>query len=269
MTIWIAMLLGLVQGLSEFLPVSSSGHLILLQRMFGVESDALFFTVMLHLATLVAVLIVYRKMVWQLLCHPFQKTVLYLILALVPTVLVALLFKKVPPFDAFYEAAESGAYLGVCFLFTGCILTGSELVRRPRKRLRGLHNMRAGDALAIGGMQAIGVLPGVSRSGSTIAGALFAGLDRKAAANFSFLLSIPSIVGGAVLEVPGALEADAAGIDWLCVAAGMLVAGVTGYFAIRFMLRVIKRRGLWGFAIYAGLLGTAVLADQLFFHYFF
>ena len=248
MTIWIAMLLGLVQGLCEFLPVSSSGHLILLQRMFGVESDALFFTVMLHLATLVAVLIVYRKLVWQLLCHPFQKTVLYLILALVPTVLVALLFKKVPPFDAFYEAAESGAYLGVCFLFTGCILTGSELVRRPRKRLRGLHNMRAG---------------------STIAGARFAGLDRKAAANFSFLLSIPSIVGGAVLEVPGALEAGAAGIDWLCVAAGMLVAGVTGYFAIRFMLRVIKRRGLWGFAIYAGLLGTAVLADQLFFHYFF
>ena len=83
MTIWKAVLLGLVQGLCEFLPVSSSGHLILLQRMLGVESGAVFFTVMLHVATLVAVLIVYRRMVWQLLCHPFQKTVLYLILALV------------------------------------------------------------------------------------------------------------------------------------------------------------------------------------------
>ena len=148
MTIWKAVLLGLVQGLCEFLPVSSSGHLILLQRMLGVESGAVFFTVMLHVATLVAVLIVYRRMVWQLLCHPFQKTVLYLILALVPTVLVALLFKFVPPFDAFYEAAEEGAYLGVCFLFTGCILAGSDLLRRPRSRQRGLHDMRAADALA-------------------------------------------------------------------------------------------------------------------------
>ena len=269
MTIWKAVLLGLVQGLCEFLPVSSSGHLILLQRMLGVESGAVFFTVMLHVATLVAVLIVYRRMVWQLLCHPFQKTVLYLILALVPTVLVALLFKFVPPFDAVYEAAEEGAYLGVCFLFTGCILAGSDLLRRPRSRQRGLHDMRAADALAIGSMQAVGVLPGVSRSGSTITGALFAGLDRKAAANFSFLLSIPSIVGGAVLEVPDALRGGAAQIDWLCVAVGMLVAGVTGYFAIRVMLRAIKRRGLWGFAVYTGLLGAAILVDQFFTHRFF
>lgn len=269
MTIWIAMLLGLVQGLCEFLPVSSSGHLILLQRMFGIEEGALFFTVMLHLATLVAVLIVYRRMVWRLLCHPFQKTVLYLIVAIVPTVLVALLFKAVPPFDAFYEAAESGAYLGVCFLFTGCILVGCDLLRRPRSRVRNLRRMRAQDALAVGAMQAVGVLPGVSRSGSTIAGALFAGLDRHTAADFSFLLSIPSIIGGAVLEIPGALREGAGEIDWLCVAAGMLVAGVTGYLAIRWMLAAIKRRSLWGFAVYVGLLGTAILVDQFFTHIFF
>ena len=269
MTIWIAMLLGLVQGLCEFLPVSSSGHLILLQRLFGVEENALFFTVMLHVATLIAVLIVYRRMVWRLLRHPFQKTVLYLILALVPTVLAALLFKKVPPFDAFYEAAESGAYLGVCFLFTACLLTASDLIRRPRSRQRSLRSMRTADALAVGGMQAIGVLPGVSRSGSTIAGALFAGLDRKAAADFSFLLSIPSIVGGAVLEIPDALREGFGNIDWLCVAAGMLVAGVTGYFAIRLMLAAIKKRSLWGFAVYTGLLGAAILVDQFFTHCFF
>lgn len=269
MTIWIAMLLGLVQGLCEFLPVSSSGHLILLQRLFGVEENALFFTVMLHVATLIAVLIVYRRMVWRLLRHPFQKTVLYLILALVPTVLAALLFKKVPPFDAFYEAAESGAYLGVCFLFTACLLTASDLIRRPRSRQRSLRSMRTADALAVGGMQAIGVLPGVSRSGSTIAGALFAGLDRKAAADFSFLLSIPSIVGGAVLEIPDTLREGFGSIDWLCVAAGMLVAGVTGYFAIRLMLAAIKKRSLWGFAVYTGLLGAAILVDQFFTHCFF
>lgn len=269
MTIWIAMLLGLIQGLCEFLPVSSSGHLILLQRMFGIEEGALFFTVMLHVATLIAVLIVYRRLVWRLLRHPFQKTVLYLILAIIPTVLVAVLFKKVPPFDAFYEAAESGTYLGVCFLFTGCILVGSDLINRPRSRQRSLRNMRAGDALAIGSMQAIGVLPGVSRSGSTITGALFAGLDRKAAADFSFLLSIPSIIGGAVLEIPDALREGVGSIDWLCVGAGMLVAGVTGYFAIRFMLTAIKKRSLWGFAVYVGLLGVAILVDQFFTHLFF
>lgn len=269
MTIWIAMLLGFVQGLCEFLPVSSSGHLILLQRMFGIEEGALFFTVMLHLATLIAVLIVYRRMVWRLIRHPFQKTVLYLILAIIPTVLVALLFKKVPSFDSFYAAAEGGAYLGVCFLFTGCLLVGSDLLNRPRSRVRGMHNMRAGDALAIGSMQAVGVLPGISRSGATITGALFAGLDRRAAADFSFLLSIPSIIGGAVLEIPDALKEGAGSINWLYVGAGMLVAGVTGYFAIRVMLTAIKRRSLWGFAVYVGLLGTAILVDQFVTHIFF
>ena len=112
-------------------------------------------------------------------------------------------------------------------------------------------------------------LAGVSRSGSTIVGALFAGLDRKAAADFSFLLSIPSIVGGAVLEIPDALREGFGNIDWLCVAAGMLVAGVTGYFAIRLMLTAIKKRSLWGFAVYTGLLGAAILVDQFFTHRFF
>lgn len=269
MTIWLAILLGVVQGLCEFLPVSSSGHLILLQRMFGVEEGALFFTVMLHIATLVAVLIVYRRMVWKLICRPFQKTVLYLIIAIIPTVLAAVLFKKVEPFATFYEAAESGTYLGVCFLFTGCILVASDLIRRPASKSRKLKDMRALDALSVGGMQAIGVLPGVSRSGSTIVGALFSGLDRKAAADFSFLLSIPSIVGGAVLEIPDALKEGGANIDWLCVIVGMVAAFITGYLAIRLMLAAIKKRALWGFAVYVGILGTAILIDQFFTHVFF
>ena len=95
------------------------------------------------------------------------------------------------------------------------------------------------------------------------------GVDRRTAADFSFLLSIPSIIGGAVLEIPGALREGAGEIDWLCVAAGMLVAGVTGYLAIRWMLAAIKRRSLWGFAVYVGLLGTAILVDQFFTHIFF
>ncbi len=269
MSIWIAMLLGFVQGICEFLPVSSSGHLLLMQKMFGITEGAMFFSVMLHLATLVAVLVVYWELVWKLIRRPFCKTVLYLIVAIVPTVLLALLFKKVAPFDVFYEKAESGQYLGFCFLITTVLLVLSDRLRIPREKQRRLRDMRLGDALIIGGMQGVGVLPGVSRSGSTISGALFAGLDRRAAADFSFLLSIPSILGGAVLEIPDALEQGIGGIHWSCVFAGMMVAGLTGYFAIRFMLRAIKKKKLWGFGVYTGVLGILVLIDQYVTHVFF
>ena len=185
------------------------------------------------------------------------------------TVLLALLFKKVPPFDAFYEKAEAGRYLGVCFLITTLFLIVSDRLRIPRERQRRLREMKLTDALIIGGMQGVGVLSGVSRSGSTISGALFAGLDRRAAADFSFLLSIPSILGGAVLEIPDALEQGIAGIHWTAVFAGMMVAGLTGYFAIRFMLRAIKKKRLLGFGIYTGALGLLVLVDQFITHIFF
>lgn len=269
MTVWLAALLGLVQGLCEFLPISSSGHLLLLQKMFGIEEGAMFFTVMLHLGTLVAVFIVYWKTIWKVLRHPFQKLVLHLIIATLPTVLIALVFKFVPPFDRFYEAAGEGRYLGVCFLFTSVILTASDLMQDRRKKQRKLSDMRATDALIVGGMQSIGVLSGVSRSGSTISGALFAGLNRKAAADFSFLLSIPAIVGGAVLEIPAAISEGITGVPWYTVVVGMVVAGVTGYLAIRLMLSVIKKKRLGVFAAYTAVLGVLVLLDQFVFHLFF
>ena len=269
MTIWVAMLLGLVQGLCEFLPVSSSGHLLLLSRIFGVTEGAMFFTVMLHIATLAAVLIVYWDLVWKLAKRPVNRTVGLLLLALVPTVLLAILFKKVEPFATFYENAEGGQYLGVCFLITTVLLVVSDRIRIPAKKQRKLKEMRVKDALIIGGMQGVGVMPGVSRSGSTISGALFSSLTRKAAADFSFLLSIPSIVGGAVLEIPDAITEGIGDTHWTSIVAGMLVAAVTGYFAIRFMLRVIKRKKLWGFAVYTGVLCVFVLLDQLILHLWF
>lgn len=278
MTIWIAMLLGLVQGLCEFLPVSSSGHLLLIQKMFGITEGAMFFTVMLHLATLIAVFIVYWDTLIALIKRPFQKTVGLLIIATIPAVLVAVLFKKVGPFEAFYAAAEQGQYLGYAFLLTSIFLLISDNVHKTRVDETGkkipfkgkkLKDMNIGDALVIGGMQGVGVLPGVSRSGSTISGALFAGLNRKAAADFSFLMSIPAILGGALVEIPDALEAGIGDVHWTVVVAGMLVAGLTGYFAIRFMLNAIKKKGLWGFAVYTAVLGTLVIVDQLVTHFFF
>lgn len=262
----IAAFLGLVQGLCEFLPVSSSGHLALFSTLtnnVGAEFGTPFFTVMLHVATLIAVLIVYREQVLAILRHPIQPLTLYLIIATLPTVAVALILKK---WDALDKWLDENNLLGVCFLLTAIILTVSELMSRRRKATKSIKTMRWTDALVIGGMQAVGVLPGVSRSGATIAGALGMRLDRKSAADFSFLLSIPAILGGLVLELyklvkePAALDLTFSFGAALILA--MLVAAISGYFAVRFMIHLITKKGLLGFAIYTAVLGVIVLVLQ-------
>lgn len=268
MVFLIAILLGLVQGLCEFLPVSSSGHLYLISKLtsgaVGEDTFGSFFTVMLHVATLIAVLFVYREQVLAILRHPIQKLTLHLIIATLPTVVFALILKK---FDALDKWLDEGNFVGFSFLLTAVFLTVSELLCRRRKAKKSIDTMRWTDALVIGGMQAIGVLPGVSRSGSTIAGALGMRIDRKSAANFSFLLSIPAILGGLVLELYKLVkEPDSINLTvgtasaWIL---GMLVAAISGYFAVRFMIRLITKKGLLGFAIYTGALGLVVLILQL------
>lgn len=263
----IAILLGLVQGLCEFLPVSSSGHLFLVSKLTSgaVSEDYFgsFFTIMLHVATLIAVLVVYREQVLSILKRPIQKLTLHLIIATLPTVVIALVLKK---FDALDNWLDEGNFIGFSFLLTAIFLTVSELFFRRRKAKKSLKTMRWTDALVIGGMQAIGVLPGVSRSGSTIAGALGMRIDRKSAADFSFLLSIPAILGGLVLEFYKMVKEPAAfEVDFTFGAAmilAMLVAAISGYFAVRFMIRLITKKGLLGFAIYTGALGIIVLILQ-------
>lgn len=278
MTIWIAMLLGFVQGVAEFLPISSSGHLLLIQKMFGISEGAMFFTVMLHLATLVAVFIVYWPTLIELIKKPFQKTVGLLIIATIPAVLIAVLSKMIAPVEAFFDAADAGQYLGFGFLLTSLLLFISDNVRHTRVNEDGekveikgkkMKSMRVTDALVIGCMQGVGVLPGVSRSGSTISGALFSGLSRKTAADFSFLMSIPAIIGGAIFEVPEAIKTGLGDMHWTTLVAGMLVAGITGYFAIKIMINAIKKKKLLGFVIYTAVLGTLVLVDQFVTHFYF
>jgi len=264
----IALLLGLVQGLCEFLPVSSSGHLYLVEKLtsgaVGEGCFGSFFTVMLHVATLIAVLFVYREQIVSILRHPLQKLTLHLIVATLPTVAVALVLKKWDALDAWLE---NGNLLGVSFLLTALLLTASELLCRSRKAKKSMDTMRWTDALAIGGMQAIGVLPGVSRSGSTIAGALGMRIDRKSAADFSFLLSVPAILGALVLEIYKAVKNPAAvEIDFSFGAVmilGMLAAAISGYFAVRYMIRLVTKKGLFGFAIYTAALGVLVLILQI------
>ncbi|MDL2217917.1 undecaprenyl-diphosphate phosphatase [Christensenellaceae bacterium OttesenSCG-928-M15] len=261
MTIWIALLLGAVQGLCEFLPVSSSGHLVLLHNLFGIEEGAMFFTIMLHVGTLIAVFAVYYKEIFNMLRHPLQKQVGMLIVATLPTVAIALLFKD------FFEDAYSGRFLGIGFLLTAVILTLTNRIK-PRQG-KTVKRMGILDATCIGLMQGVAILPGVSRSGSTIAGALFRGMDRKAAADFSFLLSIPAILGSVVLEIPDMVKGGLVNINWLHVIAGMAAAAVSGYFAIRLMINVVKRSRMLPFAVYVGIVGIFVLADQFITNFFF
>ena len=271
MIVLITLLLGLVQGLCEFLPVSSSGHLYLVSALSknAVSEDYFgsFFTVMLHVATLIAVLIVYKDQVLSILKKPFQKLTLHLVIATLPTVAFALILKK---WDALDNWLDDGNLLGVCFILTAIFLTVSELLTRRRKAKKSIKTMRWTDALVIGGMQAIGVLPGVSRSGSTIAGALGMRLDRKSAADFSFLLSIPAILGGMVLEIaklvkdPTALNNVMTLPFWGCLLLAMLVAAISGYFAVRLMIQLVTKKGLLGFAIYTGVLGVIVILLQIF-----
>ncbi len=258
LSIWIAMLLGLVQGVTEFLPISSSGHLLLLQKVFGIDTQAsMFFDVMLHLGTLAAVLAVFYKEVWDMLRHPIQKKVGLILIATAVTVALTLLFKD------FFEASFGGKTLGVEFLITALILFANEKLAHGKKTIA---EMKPLEAAGVGLMQGVSILPAVSRSAATIAGSRFFGLKKEDAAEFSFLISIPAILGAAVLHVPDVLEAGVENEPWGAILAGVLVAGVSGYFAVRFMLRLIVKKSLMGFAWYVLALGVLILVAQLAFH---
>jgi undecaprenyl-diphosphatase len=277
MKIFEAIILGAIQGITEFLPVSSSGHLVLVQRIFGVSEPALFFDTMVHVGTLAAVFVVLWKDIWSILRRPLQPITGFLILATIPTVVVALLFK-----DGIEQAFASGGLLGFAFLFTAAALLVSwRLSGRPSKMdrmdARGpdealpAGNMGWVDAVVIGICQAIAVVPGVSRSGLTLSGALSRRLNRDVAARFSFLLSIPAILGALVLQIKDLAggDAGASGIGAGALTAGTLTAAIVGFFAVKFMLKIVRERSLWGFAIYVAVLGALVLADQGVTHLFF
>ena len=252
MSILESIVLGIVQGLTEFLPVSSSGHLVLLQNVFGFAEPQLFFDTMLHLGTLIAVVVVMWKEIIDLFRRPFNK-MLYLIIATIPAVIFGFLFSD------FVEATFSGLYLGYGFLITAIILTLSEQLSKRQARK---SDVGFSSSIVMGFMQVLAMFPGVSRSGSTIAGGLATGIDRKKAASFSFLMSIPVILGSVVLQGYKLVKANNVAVEWMPTIIGTICAAISGYFAVRFMLALIKRKRLYGFAIYVAALGIFVLLDR-------
>jgi undecaprenyl-diphosphatase len=264
MSILEAVILGIVQGLTEFFPVSSSGHLVLLQKVFDIQEPSLFFDTMLHAGTLLAVFAVLWKDIWELLKKPIQPLTLYLILATLPVVIIAVLFG-----NEIEYAFMTGRFLGFSFLITSALLVTAEILSRRVKieNRKKAKDMKWNDALIVGLMQAIAILPGISRSGATISGALFRGLDRDFAARFSFLLSIPAILGAVLLHSKDLIQNTTAGISEYSISAAAVISGtvtaaIVGFFAVKFMLKIIRERSLYGFAIYTGIIGLLVLIDQ-------
>ena len=256
-----AVILGIIQGLTEFLPISSSGHLVLFQKIFGINEPTLIFDTMVHVGTLAAVITVLWKEVLSLLKRPFQRLTWLLAAATIPTVIIAVLFK-----DAIEVMFKSGSTLGFEFLITGVVLLFAERLNSGRKHAEETSYL---DAAFIGVMQGIAIMPAISRSGLTISGALMRDLDREFAAKFSFLMSIPAILGAAVFQAKDVMDAGSASFITLPIAAGTIAAAVAGYFSIRFMIYIIKQGSMKVFSYYVFALGTLVLVDQYLTHIFF
>ena len=257
MNLWQAILLGLVQGLCVFLPVSSSGHLVLFQTILGVDDPGILLDTLLHVGTLIAIFVAFWKDIWAMIRRPLSKPV-YLLVATIPAVIATLLLGD------FFETAFTGEFLGLGFLATSVILFVSG--RRQGHR----REVTYADAAVMGCFQAFAILPGVSRSGSTISGGLLRGVDREEAARFSFLMSIPAILGSVVLQVKdlvtGGIETS---LTLGPVIVGMVVAALSSLAAIKLMLCIVRRTNLKWFALYTAVLGVLVCLDQWVFHIFF
>ena len=267
-----AVLLGLVQGVAEFLPISSSGHLAIAEQLLnlqGASNVPEFFDVLLHLGTLVAVFIAYwddiRDMIVEFfagigdLAHhstpnpvpPARRLILLIIVGTLP------LFVMVPFRHFFSSLGDNMYFIGGALIFTGILLFASDRVHHGRKTEKTATML---DALLVGIGQAVALCPGISRSGMTITTGCFAGFERKFAVRFAFLLSIPAVIGANILSLKDAIDA---GIDWASVPAylvGVAVAAVSGYACIR-LLRYIADKGRFGaFAYYCWAVGALTLA---------
>jgi undecaprenyl-diphosphatase len=263
---WIqALILGLVQGLTEYLPVSSSGHLTILSTFFGMDgADNLTFTVAVHVATVLSTLVIlWREIDWILKgLFKFQmnaetKYALNILVSMIPVGIVGLFFK-----DKVEEAFGSGLMIvGVMLLVTAVLLTFSYYAK-PRQK----EHISLWDAFVIGVAQACAVLPGLSRSGSTIATGLMLGDKKDKLAQFSFLMVIPPILGEALLDILKAVKgeevvSDAIGTIPLCV--GFLAAFLSGCFACKLMINLVKKGKLIYFGYYCAVVGLAILVYQL------
>jgi undecaprenyl-diphosphatase len=249
-----AFILGIIQGLTEFLPISSTGHLYLGRNLFGLQEAGLLLDTMLHLGTLFAVLVFYKAEFIKIIKNPFSKLTFLLIVGTIPAVVIGLAFK-----DFFDEISKTGVTIGWEFLITGIFLWMADSTKNGYKRM---DDITYKDAFIIGTFQAAAIFPAISRSGLTIVAALWRKLDRGTAAYFSFLLSTPAIAGAVVLQSKDLLEGNGEDISLSALVVGIIASAIFGYIAVKWMVNFLKKNSLKPFAIYVWILGIAVLFFQ-------
>ena len=259
MTYLSAILLGLVQGLAEFLPISSSGHLAIAQNLLHLQTEVPeFYDVLLHLGTLLAVFVAYWRDILDMIGEffrgigdlarrstptpvpPARRMIVLIVIATLP------LFAVLPIRGAVQGLSDNMVFIGCALIVTGFLLFASDLMRKGKKTER---HATWTDALLVGVGQAVATMPGISRSGMTITTGCFCGFERKFAVRFSFLMSIPAILGANILSIADALES---GVNWAelpMYLVGVVVAAVTGYLCIR-LLKLIANKGKFGFFAY-------------------
>jgi undecaprenyl-diphosphatase len=267
-----ATILGIIQGLTEFLPVSSSGHLVLFQHLFGLKEAELFFDVCVHLGTLLAVIVVFHREIrniiaalWRLISlagqketilqqiesDPDLKMTLLIIIGSIPTAVLGLAFHGIAD-----QLFSSSFFTGLMLMVTGLLLW---LTRRAKPGERGtdIEGFSRTKAFIIGMVQGLAIIPGISRSGSTISIGLLLGIERETAARYSFLLSIPAIVGAGALSFKDSLSQTDLAI-WLSLL-GAAAAALVGYGALKMLLSVVKKGRLYVFAPYCWLVGILAI----------
>ncbi|MDO4765744.1 MAG: undecaprenyl-diphosphate phosphatase [Eubacteriales bacterium] len=275
MTLLKAIIMGLIQGLTEFLPISSSGHLAIFGNIMDLQGGGILFEVLLHVGTLVAVFIAFYKDLLELIMEGFSLLgrcakamvgkikwkdvldnekkyfVLYILISIIPTVILGLFLKKL------IEYAYTGTLIpGIGLLLTGALLLYTMKLKTGKKEEK---DMTALDAVLVGLAQGIATLPGISRSGSTIVAARMRGLTPELAVKFSFIMSIPAILGAAILEMKdGVTESLGSGL-LMYYGIGAAVAAVSGFFCIRWLLDIIKKGKIYYFAYYCFAMGVLAI----------
>lgn len=272
MSIIEAIVLGFVQGAAEFLPISSSGHLVLTQALFGITENNLAFSLLLHLATLFAVIAAYHETVFNLIKEFFlmigdifrgrgarireityRKYIFCIVVGCIPAGIVGILFD-----DLFEELFSNVTMVCVMLIVTGFVLLAAEKI--SRNNTKGIDSLTLPKSFVTGLFQMCAIMPGLTRSGTTMLGGLCVGLKKEDALEFSFMLSLPTILGSVLLEIR-----DIAGairdISIIPVAAGFLTALVVGYLSIQLFRRVVKKGSLMGFAVYCWTVATVVILN--------
>ena len=262
MTVIKAFILGLIQGVSEFLPISSSGHLSIAGQLMGMDPEAsnlLSFNILLHVATLAAVFIVFWNDIWEMIKaffgmlgdlftgkglrlkeFTYRRLIIMLIAGTIPAVFAALFLGDIIENPELWQ-------IGIFLIITAILLFLSEKLAGGNISLEEMSVKRA---FCVGCFQGLGTLPGISRSGSTIVGGLFCKLEKSTAVRFSFLLSIPAILGALVLDLKDMVGATTQTLSFMPVAVGMITAAISGYFSIRFLLRLVEKSKLSYFSYY-------------------